>query len=141
MKIENFEISKMFRSYGTTFWQRLSKVSELFSKIEFSNDFGIFTVERYMLIVLGKIAKRVLRRLEVFVKYEDVFSLRFLSAGPSHLPGERDVAFIFGDHLGILATISSYRLAGMPFGPRSVLDCCAKLFSTVTSTIRTCPPT
>ena len=91
MKIENFEISNFFRSYGTTFWHRLSKVSELFSKIEFSNDFGIFTVERCMLIVLGKIAKRVLRRLEVFVKYEDVFSLRFLSAGPPHLPGERDV--------------------------------------------------
>ena len=74
MKIENFEISEIFRSYGTTFWHRLSKVSELISKIEFSNDFGIFTVERYMLIVLGKIAKRVLRRLEVFVKYEALFS-------------------------------------------------------------------
>ena len=74
MKIKNFENSGNFRSYGTTFWHRLSKVSELFSKIEYSNHFGIFTVERYMLIVLGKIAKRVLRRLEVFVKYEDVFS-------------------------------------------------------------------
>ena len=59
--------------------------------MEFSNDFGFFTVERYMLIVLGKIAKLVLRRLEAFVKYEDVFSLRFLSTDPHHLPGERDV--------------------------------------------------
>ena len=55
-------------SYGTTFCHRVSKVSELFSKINFSNDFGFFTVERYMLIVLGKIAKLVLRRLEAFVK-------------------------------------------------------------------------
>ena len=44
-----------------------------------------------MLIVLGKIAKLVLRRLEAFVKYEALFSLRFLSTGPPHLPGERDV--------------------------------------------------
>ena len=55
MKIENFENSKNFRSYGTTFWHRLSKVSELFSKIEYSNHFGIFTVERYMPIILGKL--------------------------------------------------------------------------------------
>ena len=60
MEIENFEISDIFRSYGTCFWHGLSKLSELFSKLEFSNDFGIFTVERYMLIVLGKIAKLIL---------------------------------------------------------------------------------
>ena len=69
----------------------MAKVSELFFKIEFPNDFRFFTVERYMLIVLGKIAKHALRRLEVFVKYEDVFSLRFLSESGYHLPGEREV--------------------------------------------------
>ena len=44
-------------SYGTTFWHRVAKVNELFFKIEFPNDFGFFTVERYMPIVLGKIVK------------------------------------------------------------------------------------
>ena len=76
-------------SYGTTFWHRVAKVSELFFKIEFPNDFGFFTVERYMLIVLGKIAKHVLRRLEAFVKYEACFSLAFCpNSGATYLESE-----------------------------------------------------
>ena len=69
----------------------MAKVSELFFKIEFPNDFGFFTVERYMLIVLGEIAKHVLRRLEAFVKDEACFSLAFCPTHSPHLPGERDV--------------------------------------------------
>ena len=81
-------------SYGTIFCHRVSKVSELFSKINFSNDFGFFTVERYMLIVLGKIAKLVLRRLEAFVKYEDFFREFFLLETGYHLLGERDITLM-----------------------------------------------
>ena len=61
-------------SYGTTFGDILSNVSELFSKMEFLNDFGFFADEKYMLIVLGKIAKCTQRHLGVLVKYEAFIS-------------------------------------------------------------------
>ena len=80
-------------SYESTFFQKLPNISELFSKMNFSNDFGFFANEKYMPIVLGKIAKSSQRHLELVVKYEDVFSWGFLSAGPPHLPGEREVMF------------------------------------------------
>ena len=76
-------------SYESTFFQKLPNISELFSEMNFSNDFGFFANEKYMPIVLGKIAKSSQRHLELVVKYEDNFSLGFLSAGPPHLPGER----------------------------------------------------
>ena len=69
----------------------MPNISELFSKINFSNDFGFFANEKYMPIVLGKIAKSSQRHLELVVKYEDIFSLGFLLESGYHLPGERDI--------------------------------------------------
>ena len=78
-------------SYGPPFFEKLTKVSELFSKMTFSIDLGFFVCQRYMLIALGKIAKWTQRHPEAFVKYEDNFSLGFLSESGDHLPGERDL--------------------------------------------------
>ena len=81
----------LFTSYGGTFPPKCSQKPELFSKMKFSIDLGIFVCQRYMLIVLGKIAKCTQRRLEAVVKYDDHFSLGFLQESGDHLPGERDV--------------------------------------------------
>ena len=53
----------------------------------FSIDLGIFLRQRYMLIVLGKIAKCALQRFEALVKYDAGFSFHFLLKSGDHLPG------------------------------------------------------
>ena len=54
-----------------------------------------------MLILFGKIAKPVLQRLDMVVKYEDDFLFEFLLKSGDHLPGERDMHLHLFGTLGI----------------------------------------
>ena len=54
------------RSYGALFFTKRSRKPELFGKKEFSIDFGISVVDRYIVNALGKIKILFPSELEVF---------------------------------------------------------------------------
>mgnify|MGYP003716970179 CR=1 FL=1 len=57
-----------------------------------SIDLGFFVCFRSMLVVIGKIEKSTVQRLEMSEREFSVFSSRILLESGSHLPGERAVS-------------------------------------------------
>ena len=61
-----------------------------------SIDLGFFLGFRSMLIVIGKIKKSTVQRLEISEREFSFFSSRILSAAYSHLLGERNLCLAIG---------------------------------------------